>query len=91
MDEIIAGLNNLKNAIVTKGIADTKYIDLINSLIDRADKMRKAAMTVSAAEPLNVIPMEAEEIKRGTFSIQAENVTINIFDEEKESISPLGQ
>lgn len=91
MDEIIAGLKNLKNAIVTKGIADTKYIDLINSLIDRTDKMRKTAMTVSAAEPLNVIPMEAEEIMRGTFSIQAENVTINIFHGEKESISPLDQ
>lgn len=90
MDEIIAGLKNLKNAIVTKGIADTKYIDLINSLIDRIDKMRKATMAV-AAEPLNEIPMEAEEIKRGTFSIQAENVTINIFHEEKEGISPLGQ
>lgn len=40
MEQIIAGLKQLKDAIIYKGIAEKKYIDLINQLISESEKIK---------------------------------------------------
>ena len=39
MDKIISGLREIKDAIIYKGIADEKYIDIINNLMAISKKI----------------------------------------------------
>ena len=87
MDEIIKGLQELKDAIIYKGIADTHYIDLINSMVVRAEKLRRPAEAVEQRQVQAIMPGIDEafldEPHKQIVLIAADNATVNFFQEQK--------
>ena len=96
MDEIIKGLQELKDAIIYKGIADTHYIDLINSMVVRAEKLRRPAEAVEQRQVQAIMPGIDEafldEPHKQIVLIAADNARINFFQEQKhEDIPPTNE
>ena len=96
MDEIIKGLKELKDAIIYKAIADTHYIDLINSMVARAEKLRRPAEAVEQRQVQAIMPGIDEafldEPHKQIVLIAADNATINFFQEQKhEDIPPTNE
>ena len=96
MDEIIKGLQELKDAIIYKGITDMHYIDLINSMVVRAEKLRRPAEAVEQRQVQAIMPgiNEAflDEPHKQILLIAADNATINFFQEQKtEDIPPTNE
>ena len=89
MDEIIKGLKELKDAIIAKGIADLKYVDLANDLIKAAEKKGQVAAGISQED---FVEIESESIPglAGGITIHANHVEINFGQKENENGSPLG-
>lgn len=89
MDEIIKGLKELKDAIIAKGIADLKYVDLANDLIKAAEKKGQVAAGISQED---FVGIESESIPglAGGITIHANYVEINFGQKENENGSPLG-
>lgn len=82
MDEIIKGLQELKDAIIYKGITDMHYIDLINSMVARAEKLKLPKMehVPGAAAITPGIDTEVlDGLDRQGIQIAADNVTINFY------------
>ena len=92
MDEIIKGLKELKNAIICKGIADTRYIDLINRMVARAEKLRRPAEAAEQRQVQAIMPGIDEafldEPHKQIVLIAADNATINFFQEQKSEVIP---
>ena len=96
MDEIIKGLQELKDAIIYKGIADTHYMDLINSMVVRAEKLRRPAEAVEQRQVQAIMPGIDEafldEPHKQIVLIAADNATVNFFQEQKlEDIPPTNE
>lgn len=89
MDEIIKGLKELKDAIVAKGIADLKYVDMANDLIKAAEKKGQVAAGISQ-EDFAVIEDKSIHVPEGGITIHANYVEINFGQKENENGSPLG-
>lgn len=96
MDEIIKGLQELKDAIIYKGITDMHYIDLINNMVARAEKLRRPAEAVEQRQVQAIMPEIDEafldEPHKQILLIAADNATINFFQEQKtEDIPPTNE
>ena len=96
MDEIIKGLKELKSAIIYKGIADTHYIDLINSMVARAEKLRRPAEAVEQRQVQAIMPGIDEafldEPHKQIVLIAADNATIYFDQTQKaEDIPPTNE
>lgn len=95
MDEIIKGLQELKDAIIYKGITDMHYIDLINSMVARAKqlKLTKIERVPGAAAIMPGIDTEVlDGLDRQGIQIAADNVTINFYQNQtSEGIPPTSE
>ena len=76
MAEIIKGLKEIKDAIIAKGIADLKYVDLVNDLIKAAEKKEQMAAGISQED---FVGIEDKSIPgpKGGITIHANYVEIN--------------
>lgn len=93
MDEIIKGLRELKGAIIAKGIADLKYVDLANDLIKAAEKEKQVAEGISQEDFVGIESVREAEClpgMMGGITIHANCVEINFGQKENENGSPLG-
>lgn len=95
MDEIIKGLQELKDAIIYKGITDMHYIDLINNMVARAKqlKLTKIEHVPGAAAITSGIDTEVlDGLDRQGIQIAADNVTINFYQKQtSEGIPPTSE
>lgn len=93
MDEIIKGLKEIKDAIIAKGIADLKYVDLVNDLIKAAEKKEQMAAGINQGDFVgieSVREMKCLPEMVGGITINANYVEINFGQKENENGSPLG-
>lgn len=93
MDEIIKGLKEIKDAIIAKGIAELKYVDLVNYLIKAAEKKEQMAAGINQGDFVGIESLMETKCPPemvGRITINANYVEINFGQKENENGSPPG-